>query len=51
MFLQFIQILSTTILLGLNRQTVFAADLLQRSGGSKKSRTFKMEVFAAIANG
>ena len=40
-----------TILLGLNRPTAFAANLLQCRGGSKKPTTFKMEVFATIAKG
>ena len=33
-----------TILLGLNRPTAFAANLLQCRGGLKKLTTFKMEV-------
>ena len=40
-----------TILLGLNRPTAFAANLLQCRGGSKKSTTFKIKVFATIAYG
>ena len=40
-----------TILLGLNQPTAFAANLLQCRGGSRNPATFKMELFATIANG
>ena len=40
-----------TILLGLNQPTAFASNLLQCRGGSTNPTTFKMELFATIANG
>ena len=40
-----------TILIGLNQPTAFAANLLQCRGGSRNPTTFKMELFATIANG
>ena len=39
-----------TILLGLNQPAAFGANLLQCGGGSRNPTTFKMELFAAIAN-
>ena len=40
-----------TILSGLNQPTAFAANLLQYRVGSRNPITFKMKLFATIANG